>query len=408
MLKDFGVRGVKVQELFSLDDAFLDMLPKPVYGLIFLFRYRADPLNNQEASCPEHVWFANQTHDFSCASVALLNIVNNVPSLHLGTNLQNFKEFTQPLTPAMRGDQIGAFNFVKQIHNSFARKMDMLNIDLGMQNQFDDRNKKPKKTENTPQKGKRKKNDNLDEDYGDGRKATPQKAKGRNVKITDEDYAEEEDDSGFHFIAYVPIDGEVWKLDGLDRQPEKLGSYPDEDWLSVVAPVLQTRMLEIAASEMEYNLVSLVKHPLLTYQADLAENIKSIQAVQTRLDAIKPEWRDFKEPQDDQANGEEDFIDRMNVDYGISDFDIDESMIASSTQERLSLTCPQELKKLRNRLISAQVGMRRNISDERDAIADDERRARDRRHDYGPLIRKWVGMLAEQEGLVKELVEEIR
>ena len=32
-----------------------------------------------------------------------------------------------------------------------------------------------------------------------------------------------DDDAGFHFIAYVPIDDNVWKLDGLERQPQKLG-----------------------------------------------------------------------------------------------------------------------------------------------------------------------------------------
>lgn len=30
-------------------------------------------------------------------------------------------------------------------------------------------------------------------------------------------------DAAFHFIAYMPIHGEVWKLDGLDRQPQKIG-----------------------------------------------------------------------------------------------------------------------------------------------------------------------------------------
>jgi hypothetical protein len=33
----------------------------------------------------------------------------------------------------------------------------------------------------------------------------------------------DENEPGFHFIAYVPIDGAVWKLDGLRRQPENLG-----------------------------------------------------------------------------------------------------------------------------------------------------------------------------------------
>lgn len=33
----------------------------------------------------------------------------------------------------------------------------------------------------------------------------------------------DDSDAGYHFIAFVPIDGKVWKLDGLERQPQNLG-----------------------------------------------------------------------------------------------------------------------------------------------------------------------------------------
>ena len=33
----------------------------------------------------------------------------------------------------------------------------------------------------------------------------------------------EDSDAGFHFIAFVPIGDQVWKLDGLERQPQDLG-----------------------------------------------------------------------------------------------------------------------------------------------------------------------------------------
>ncbi|GMF93079.1 unnamed protein product [Aspergillus oryzae] len=62
-----------------------------------------------------------QTTSNACASVALLNIVNNIEGLELGDNLQHFKDFTMPFTPALRGDAISNFDFVKRIHNSFAR-----------------------------------------------------------------------------------------------------------------------------------------------------------------------------------------------------------------------------------------------------------------------------------------------
>lgn len=123
---------------FSAVADLLFVYSKPVYGLIFLFHWREDNLVNQEASCPDGLWFANQvclftllhlstlsnssqTTSNACASVALLNIVNNIEGIHLGEHLANFKDFTMPFTPALRGDAVANFEFVKRIHNSFAR-----------------------------------------------------------------------------------------------------------------------------------------------------------------------------------------------------------------------------------------------------------------------------------------------
>ena len=62
-----------------------------------------------------------KTINNACASVALLNIVNNLPNVVLGEQLCSFKNFTANFTPALRGDAIGNFEYVKAIHNSFAR-----------------------------------------------------------------------------------------------------------------------------------------------------------------------------------------------------------------------------------------------------------------------------------------------
>ncbi|KAL8944820.1 MAG: hypothetical protein Q9216_000242 [Gyalolechia sp. 2 TL-2023] len=121
MLRDFGVKDVRVQEVVSLDPDMLECLHRPIYGLIFLFRWREEDADKQEPSCPKGIWFANQTVNNACASVALLNIVNNVPELDLGDQLEQFKRFTADFTPALRGDAVGNFEFVKAIHNSFAR-----------------------------------------------------------------------------------------------------------------------------------------------------------------------------------------------------------------------------------------------------------------------------------------------
>lgn len=76
MLRDFGVKEVRVQEVVSLDHEMLASLPydqlslfslcskvlrsQPVYGLVFLFKWRAEDPDKQEQTCPEGIWFANQ------------------------------------------------------------------------------------------------------------------------------------------------------------------------------------------------------------------------------------------------------------------------------------------------------------------------------------------------------------
>ena len=34
---------------------------------------------------------------------------------------------------------------------------------------------------------------------------------------------DDESEAGFHFIAFMPIESQLWKLDGLERQPMCLG-----------------------------------------------------------------------------------------------------------------------------------------------------------------------------------------
>ncbi|KXS99431.1 hypothetical protein AC578_8135 [Pseudocercospora eumusae] len=136
MLKEMGVRGVQVQDVLDLH--MLPIMPQPIHALIFLFRYKPqDEADNYTGSDQQHIWFANQVPSFACASVALLNIVNNIPALTMGPELRNFKDFTKHMHPLTRGDAIDGFDFVRRIHNSFARESDLLNADLHLKNKFD-------------------------------------------------------------------------------------------------------------------------------------------------------------------------------------------------------------------------------------------------------------------------------
>ncbi|KAK7529871.1 ubiquitin carboxyl-terminal hydrolase [Phyllosticta citribraziliensis] len=365
ILQDFGVTGVKVHEVFGLDEALLCMLPKPVYGLIFLFRYKEDDFLETDAICPEHVWFANQTTGNACATVALLNIVMNIPDADLGPNLSSFKSFTRDFTPALRGDQIQNYDFVKNVHNSFARKIDMMNIDLKMQ---------------------------------DDAKAV--KAKTKAAKN-----ASSSDDAAFHFIAFLPIAGSVWKLDGLDRQPQKLHDLEDdEDWLQSLAPNLQARMAQYEEGDIEFGLLSLVKDPRIELKQQLVQNIKSIQMCEERLTQIKPTWREFAMAGD---SSEENLIVGPSSDYSIGAHDIRIATIPPSFEKRVKADDdPTTLIDARQKLVTEQAGLRAALRDEEQVAAADREKAESRRYDYGPFVQTWLRMLAES-GTLRTLIEDV-
>ncbi|KAL8735663.1 MAG: hypothetical protein Q9166_000832 [cf. Caloplaca sp. 2 TL-2023] len=362
MLKDFGVEGVRVQEVVSLDPDMLTYLPRPVYGLIFLFKWREEDPDKQEPSCPEGIWFANQTVNNACASVALLNIVNNVPDLNLGEHLQQFKNFTADFTPALRGDAVGNFEFVKTIHNSFARKMDILNADLQLKNDASSRKKS--------------------------------KAKGT-----------DEDEAGFHFIAFVPVQDKVWKLDGLERQPQNLGPISGDDWVLQVAPEIETRMARYEDGQIEFAILSLVKEPLTNLVATLAENVKSITSIRQRLTEIQGEQ---KKPQPDptKCNNMEnhDLVLGPCEQYQLSQDALDRAVLSPQNEQQLRSGDTSTLIAVLQPLETAQASLRASIRDEAKAIQADNDRAASRRNDKG-LLAKGLLQVLDRMGKVRSLME---
>jgi hypothetical protein len=80
--------------------------------------------------------------------------------------------------------------------------------------------------------------------------------KGRRKKAA---AVEEDEEHGFHFVAYVPAYGKIWKLDGLERQPQTIGDLDkDSNWLAMVVPDLQTQMDGAPQEELGFSLLSLV------------------------------------------------------------------------------------------------------------------------------------------------------
>lgn len=200
-----------------------------------------------------------------------MNIVMNVPGLKLGKNLQAFKTETTPLHPARRGHKLGEDSFIRGIHNTFARKADIINSDLCVSNAHDEWVKKQKNKNKT--QPKRKSNTHLN--------------KKRKVDT------KKNSEPAYHFVTYVPVAGQIWRLDGLQKYPLCLGDA-SEDWVKTATSDIQARIAAYGSDELRFNLLCLTGVDQYNDAVDaLAVNLKSIQAVEELLNEMIPDWKAF-------------------------------------------------------------------------------------------------------------------
>jgi len=306
--------------------------------------------------------------------VALLNIVNNIEGIELGENLQQFRDFTMSFTPALRGDAVNNFEFVKRIHNSFARyvlpllsfgpsfltmtfsNMDLRNADLQLKNEATSR---------------------------------------RRNKSTRDDEA----DAGFHFIAFVPAMGKVWKFDGLERQPQSIGNCLENDWLDLVRPNILTRMEEYEEDQIEFSILSLGRDPLLGLTEKLAVNVKSLGLVNKRLGSTT-------NSETAAADGEDNTILGPDASLSLTREAIDHAEIPANQKEAYECCSPEELNQFQRKLSEEQQDLRAAIRLEQESEHADDDYAAGRRYNYqgyGPAVAKWLRFLARKKYLEDQL-----
>lgn len=215
---------------------------------------------------------------------------------------------------------------------------------------------------------------------------------------------EEEPASGFHFIAYMPIEDHVWKLDGLDKHPHDMGSFGlggngadggTGNWVDVASPAMMQRMEEFAGAELEFNLMAVVHDPTVDESSQLLSNIKTLQAVDTKLDGVFDDWRAME-----GAETLKDVITGFSSEFTITQPDIDATELSSDNEEKI--TAEDDLLRLielRGRVISEQKFLRGSLRDAMMSSKDDNEKARHRRHDYGKFVRNWLGALAQERVL---------
>lgn len=221
LLDNLGVKDVQFEELITMDPDALAQL-HPVYGVIFLFKYPTDtPYTSAEKphegtfdhDAAERIFFAAQTIQNACGTQALLSVLMNKQDksgpegpeagyLDIGERLRDFREFTMALPPEFRGEALSNSELIRDVHNSFAKSSPF-------------------------------------------------------VDETQRTTGEAED--VYHFVAYTPVGGVLYEMDGLQPAPISHGPCSQEQFPARVMEVLQRRVNRYDATEIRFNLLAMVR-----------------------------------------------------------------------------------------------------------------------------------------------------
>lgn len=67
------------------------------------------------------------------------------------------------------------------------------------------------------------------------------------------------DQDVYHFIAFTPIHGALYELDGLSRGPVNLGPCDDSNWVQKANEAIKKRMESYGSAALHFSLMALIK-----------------------------------------------------------------------------------------------------------------------------------------------------
>ncbi|KAF3004920.1 hypothetical protein E8E13_006957 [Curvularia kusanoi] len=368
ILQDMGIESINVREIFSMLPDYLETLQRPIYGLILLYSYRSQGSSDTPEHKSDHVWFANQLPaQNSCATLAMINIVMNSTEIEIGEHLRQFKDFTKDFTPYQRGEAFASFDFVKKIHNSFAKNMDILEADKHLSYKI-----KRSQIKQKDKKGRRKSGDSAATD----------------------DSAEGHEENAHHFIAYIPVGNEIWMLDGLNAQPINVGTFNAEQGDDWVLSAADSILAVLASGGDDYTGFAIMPSTLPELRRQACRTTNHMKSLESQLDATSPDWRSFvtdsDSPHTDPAV--------LGIEDQLQTYPTPSNVIATIASEGL-----EDLLKRRTKLLKDLNHFSTSIISEMQDEADSARKATQARFDHGPVIKLWAEMLAENGYLEQNL-----
>ncbi|KAG1464735.1 hypothetical protein G6F46_002218 [Rhizopus delemar] len=224
MIKEYGVKDVKVQEVYSLDFDYLKA-ESPVYGFIFASECREEELSNdfdEYDPAAEFIIYTTQIITNICGTLALLAVLFNV-DIYRGELLESFLNFTKDFSPINRGMALGNSPTIRNIHHAYARskhESDCYTMDLDT------------------------------DDLADS-----------NQELTEVE--------NYHYVSYIYKIGYIWELDGLKGRPIKLTACEEENWIDALKPILERRMNASNDEEIAFSLMAITHDPLSSKKEEL-------------------------------------------------------------------------------------------------------------------------------------------
>ena len=241
LIEDYGVRGVRVEEIYDISRK----IETKVYGFVFLFRYVLGDRRARKAArdlvtedtyvfdtdMVNDMFFAHQIINNSCATHALLSVLLNCEDVDLGPNLTRLKNFSKGLNPESKGLAISNMLELSCAHNKHAKPSQLM--------------------------------------------VSPMVSTRRGSVMSSAHALLPET---YHFVSFVPINGRLIELDGLKELPIDHGPWGEmEEWTDLFQRTVSERLAR--SLDCLFNLMAVVPDPI----PEISEHLKSLQRVQDQL-----------------------------------------------------------------------------------------------------------------------------